>query len=211
MRILVMGASSGIGAQVVRAAAARGHEVRAMARGIDPGAVRPGVENLRGDATDPDDVARAVAGVDAVVQALGVRESVATLLRPVTLFSTATEVLVPAMRAAGVPRLVAITGFGAGDSRRALSLPERLGHDLILGRVYADKTRQEELVKASALDWTIVRPTILTDGPAGGRYEVLDEPERWRNGLISRRDVAAFVVDMLERGAFTGRDVVVTR
>ena len=206
-----MGASSGIGKLVLEEAVARDHTVRAMSRGIDPDATRPGVEPFRGDALVPGDVARAVDGVDAVVQALGIRETPGNLLREVTLFSRATQVLIPAMQAAGVSRVIAVTGFGAGESRAAMSRVERLGHDLLLGRVYADKTRQEGLLKDSALDWTIVRPTILTNGARSGTYQVLSEPERWRNGMIARADVAAFVVDALEQGAHPRGEVVLTR
>jgi uncharacterized protein YbjT (DUF2867 family) len=132
------------------------------------------------------------------------------LWREVTLFSEATAILLPAMQTAGVRRLVAITGFGAGDSRAAMSRPERFGHRLLLGKPYADKDRQEAMLTASDLDWTIVRPTILTNRPGRGRYTVLAEPGDWRNGLISRADVARFVVDEIEAGDYLQRAVVVT-
>jgi uncharacterized protein YbjT (DUF2867 family) len=99
-----------------------------------------------------------------------------------------------AKNGAGIRRLVAVTGFGAGDSRARLSLPERAVHRLLLGPAYDDKDRQEVLIRGSGLDWLIVRPTILTNGPRTGRYRVLVEPGSWRNGLISRADVADFLV-----------------
>jgi putative NADH-flavin reductase len=129
----------------------------------------------------------------------------------VTLFSEATKTLLPAMAEAGVSRLVMVTGFGAGSSKAALSRLERFGHGFVFGRPYADKDRQEELLKVSDRDWTIVRPTILTNSPASGRYKVLTDPATWRNGLISRADVAAFVVDAIERGDHVRCDVVITR
>jgi uncharacterized protein YbjT (DUF2867 family) len=95
---------------------------------------------------------------------------------------------------AGVRRLVAVTGFGAGDSRGRFSLPERAVHRLLLGPAYDDKDRQEVLIRGSGLDWLIARPTILTNGPRTGRYRVLVEAPSWRNGLISRADVADFLV-----------------
>ena len=170
-----------------------------------------GLEPFPGDTLEGEDVRRALVGVDAVVQALGIKESIAMLWQEVTLFSRATEVLLPAMHEAGVSRLIAVTGFGAGASRRSLSPPERFVHGLVLGKPYADKDRQEALIKASDLDWTIVRPTILTNSRATGRYKVLAEPATWRNGLISRADVASFIVGEIERGDHIRADVVVTR
>jgi putative NADH-flavin reductase len=152
-------------------------------------------EPFAGDATDRDDLHRALQGVDAVVVALGVGPGAARRMQPVTLFSKATELLVEAMEAQGPRRLVVVTGYGAGDSRAAMNRLEGFGHRLLLGRAYADKDRQEAIIAQSDLDWTIVRPTILTNGPATGDYQVLSDPDSWRNGLVSRSDVAQFLVD----------------
>ncbi|MBS3748016.1 MAG: SDR family oxidoreductase, partial [Wenzhouxiangellaceae bacterium] len=67
-------------------------------------------------------------------------------------------------------------------------------------RAYADKSVQEKVVQRSSLDWTIVRPTILTNGRATGKYKVLADPESWRNGFISRADVADFLVESALEG-----------
>ncbi|MBP0483387.1 SDR family oxidoreductase [Sagittula sp. M10.9X] len=197
MKVLVIGASRGIGAAVVEEALAAGHTVRAMARHVDRIAAREGLEIVPGDATKPDDLAPALDGVDAVVMTLGINESVAMLWRRVTLFSDATRALIPLMEARGIRRLIAVTGIGAGDSIGALSTPERLGQKFFLSEPYKDKTRQEELIKASSLDWTIVRPTILTHNRASRDYRVMVQPGEWRMGVISRADVADYVVRAL--------------
>lgn len=209
MKLLVIGATQGIGADTVSEALARGHTVRAMARGAD--ALEPGerLEPFAGDATDPEDVARALSGVDAVIVTLGIRERLAMLWQEERLFSTATGVLLPLMAAHGPARLIVVTGFGAGESRAAMSAPERLGHKAILGRPYADKDRQEALVEASDLDWTIVRPVILTNSEARDTVRVLDDPATWRNGLVSRKSVARVLVDLAESGAHSRQGVVV--
>ena len=93
------------------------------------------------------------------------------------------------MAAKSVKRLVVVTGFGAGRSRSAMSSLEGFGHKMFLGRPCAAKDRQEELLVAGALDWTIARPVILTNRPASGRIRVLEDPKTWRNGLIARADV----------------------
>lgn len=193
--VLIMGASKGIGRRAVDYALERGCTVRAMARGAEKIEIEHDrLEKFSGDATERDDVHRALEGTDAVILALGVPSGPTRLMQPVTLFSRSTEILVAQMEANGPKRLVVVTGFGAGESRHAMNAVEELGHRLLLGRAYADKDVQEEIVERSSLDWTIVRPTILTNGPATGEYQVLNTPESWRNGLISRADVAEFLV-----------------
>jgi putative NADH-flavin reductase len=193
--ILIVGASGGIGLEAVKLGLERGHAIRAMARSADRIAIEhPALERYAGDATDPGAVQAALRGVTAVIQAVGVAPSLERTFKPVHLFSETTRVLVPEMERAGVRRLVAVTGFGAGDSRRSLSLLERLPHRLLLGQAYDDKDRQEAIIRESDLDWLIVRPTILTNGARRGRYKVLGDPAQWRNGLISRADVADFLI-----------------
>jgi putative NADH-flavin reductase len=193
--VLIIGASGGIGIEAVHLALERGLRVRAMARSADRIQIdNPALETRSADASDPEAVRAALEGVDAVIQVVGVAPSLRRMFTPIDVFSKTTEVLVSEMAPAGVKRLVAVTGFGAGDSREAFSLPERISHRLVLGTAYADKDRQEAIIRESDLDWLIVRPTILTNGRGRGRYQVLVHPDEWRNGLISRRDVADFLV-----------------
>jgi uncharacterized protein YbjT (DUF2867 family) len=211
MRIAVIGASRGIGRKVVEYALERGHAVRAVARSaesIEIGA--DGFEPVAGDATDPEVLARAVAGVDAVILCLGVPRDIRAL-KPTTLFSTATQALIPVMEDAGVRRLLTVTGFGAGDSYGKLSTPEKITFKLFLGRAYADKAIQEDLIRGSTLDWTIARPGILTDAPMSGKYQVLVEPETWRQGIIGRADVAHFLVHAAEDGSYIGKTPALQR
>ena len=209
-RLLVIGASRGIGLQVVERALAEGYVVRAFAReaaGI--GLSHSRLEKWPGDALNRDDVETALKGATAVVQALGVTPSLERTFRPVTLFSEATRALLPAMTKAEVKRLVSITGFGAGDSARRMRRIERMPFQFFLGRAYADKSVQERLIRSSDRNWTIVRPVVLTNGPRTGRYEVLNEPRDWRNGFISRADVADFVVHALEDSTTVGEAPVI--
>jgi putative NADH-flavin reductase len=203
-RILVIGASRGIGREVTREAASRGHEVRAMSRSASTSTTRgaSSVESFEGDAMVAGDIRAALDGVDVVVQALGVPVSLDLLTKPVTLFSKATRILLPEMAAADVPALVAITGFGAGDSQRAINPLHRIPFELTLRRAYDDKTRQENLIEESDLDWLIVRPGILISAPASRAPRVLTEPKDWRNGIVSRSAVATFIVDRIEAGHY---------
>ncbi|NBB93407.1 MAG: SDR family NAD(P)-dependent oxidoreductase [Gammaproteobacteria bacterium] len=193
--ILIIGASRGIGRHAVDHAIERGCSVRAMARSADDiGLEHERLEKFAGDATDSADVRDALDDVDAVILALGLSPGLAKRRSKVTLFSRATEILVGEMASRGPRRLVVVTGYGAGESRKSMSRIEGLGHRLLLGGAYDDKDIQERIVENSSLDWTIVRPTILTNGPATGRFEVLETADAWRNGLISRRDVAEFLI-----------------
>jgi putative NADH-flavin reductase len=211
MKITVIGASRGIGRKVVDYALSRGHEVRALARSADSmGIEAAGFEPVAGDATDPVTLARAIADVDAVILTLGVPHDFRALKRT-TLFSDATRALLPVLEAAGVRRLLVVTGFGAGDSETKLSTLEKIPFKLILGRAYADKAVQEDLIKASTLDWTIARPGILNDNAMSGKYKVLVEPETWRQGIISRADVAHFLVHAAEDGSHIGQTPAIQR
>ncbi len=140
-----------------------------------------------------------------VVQTLGVDISPRAIVERTTLFSRSTRILVDAMKAAGVKRLIAVTGLGAGDSRgHGGFLYDAVVFPLLLKRVYDDKDVQERIIKSSGLDWTIVRPGLLTNSPATGRYRVLTTSKDWRFGIISRADVADFIVRQIDDRALIG-------
>lgn len=201
MRILIIGASKGIGLETTRQALEAGHHVRALARSAAAMTFsHPNLEKVRGDALNPGDVEAALAGVDVVIQTLGV--GFGDLFKPVSLFSEATRVLVAAMKAKGVKRLICLTGFGAGDSSASIGLLQQLPFNIVFGRAYGDKGVQERLIKESGLDWTIARPGVLTNGRRTGRYKILSQPSQWRNGIISRADVADFLVRQIEDQAY---------
>ena len=120
MHVLLIGASKGIGLETTRKALDAGHNVRAFARSAASiNLSYPKLEKVRGDALKTEDVEAALIGMDVAIQTLGV--GLSDLFRPVHLFSDATRVLVPAMKARGVKRLICVTGFGAGDSRASIS------------------------------------------------------------------------------------------
>jgi len=195
-----MGASKGIGLETVQKAIDSRHLVRAFARSAyEIGINNPELEKFRGNALDHDDVCAALNDVDVVVKTLGV--GLKELFAPVSLFSEATKLLLPAMKSSGVKRLICITGFGAGDSSQSISAFQRLPFDAVFGRAYADKTIQEQLIKSSDLDWTIVRPGVLTGKFCAGNYQAFDQHKDWRNGIIARSDVADFCIKQMTNTA----------
>lgn len=195
MKILVLGATGGTGRLIVGEAVAKGHDVVALVRSKASAAGLAGAELVEGDARDEAALSRAIAGCDGVVSSLGTAISP---FREVTLLSTATRALVSVMARQHVGRLVCITGMGAGDSRgHGGLLYDRLFQPLLLRKVYEDKDRQEDIIRASALDWIIVRPTLLNDEPARGRIRALTDLSGVHGGRIARADVADFVVRQL--------------
>lgn len=196
--VLVIGASRGIGLETVKAALAAGHNVRAFARSAAGIPINdPKLTKIAGDALSRSDLEKTLSGADAVIQSLGVTAP-KDLIFGTTLFSSSTRVLVDAMQAANVKRLIAVTGAGAGNSRGRINpLYDYLMFPILLQRVYSDKDIAEEIIANSTLDWTIARPGLLTNGAATGRYKALPDMKDWRGGAISRADVADFLVKQL--------------
>ena len=194
MRVAVLGATGSTGRLVVAELVRRGHEVTALSR-TAPSASAPEVRWVEGDARDAAVVAELVKGAGAVVSALGPRKGDATLHRDVT------PHLVSAMRAAGVRRFVGVSGAGIDVPGDRKSPRDRLISALVRrfgGEAVRDKAVERELWAATDLDWTLVRPPRLVDGPATGAVEhsAARSPSRTS---ISRADLAAFVVDLVEQ------------
>ena len=206
-KILVLGATGGTGRLIVKEALARGYDVSALVRSADKGRDLGGVKLVIGDARDGAVMREAVRGQDAVVSALG---TPASPFREVTLLSSATRKLVDAMKDEGVARLVAITGIGAGNSAgHGGFLFDKLIFPLLLRHVYADKNRQEAIIRESGLDWVVVRPAILNDNPGRGAVRALDDLSAFHGGAIARADVARFVLDQIDDGTWVHRSPLI--
>ena len=199
-KVLIIGASRGIGLETVRAALRAGHSVRALARSAASIPIQDAnLEKVSGDALDRDTIRNALQDVDVVIQTLGVDFVPRLIFEGTSLFSRSTRILVDAMKAVGVKRLVSVTGLGAGDSRgHGGLLYDAIVFPLLLKRVYDDKDVQEQIIKSSGLDWTIARPGRLIDNPATGRYLALATSTDWRAGSITRADVADFLVRQID-------------
>jgi uncharacterized protein YbjT (DUF2867 family) len=165
---------------------------------------------MAGDALEMATMKRALTGVDVVTQSLGVPAGPEIILKPTRFFSKATQVLVTAMEEAQVKRLICVTGFGAGNSRGRGGFLYNAAFHLLLGRVYDDKDVQERIVRRSKLDWVIVRPVVLTNGPKTNAYRALVDPRGWTCGFISRADVADFLVKQIDDNAFLRKTPVLT-
>lgn len=199
MKITVVGGNKGTGAQVVRIAAEQGHEVTSLSR-TPPAAPRAGVRELSGDALDPETARQAVDGADAVVVTVGGSSGAGRHRTEVT------RSVLAAMRDAGVRRIVVQSSLGVGDSMGLMPAPARVFAKAVLGRALADHAEQEAAVAASGLDWTVVRPGGLADGPVPGSVVAQESGEaRSMKARISRADVATYIVDALADPTTFGR------
>ncbi len=201
MNIIVFGATGTVGRHIVDRALLQGHDVTAFARSAASVPLsHPNLSVIEGDVMREDDVMSAMAGHEAVIVALGAG-------RNGTVRSAGTQHIVDAMKRQGVSRLIVQSTLGAGDSRPALNFFwKRIMFGLLLRPAYADHQRQEEIVAASGLEWTLVRPSAFSDGPATNKYHHGFAPTIKGLALkISRADVAGFVLRQLTDLTYLGR------
>ncbi|HVH88226.1 MAG TPA: SDR family oxidoreductase [Terriglobales bacterium] len=195
MKLLVIGSTGGTGRELVKQALEQGHEVTAFARA--PEKLSLAHQNLRivkGDVTDDRAVEQAVAGQDGVLCALGTQ-----VIRKNTIQSDGARNLVRAMQKNGVRRLVLESSLDVGDSRGQLGFFfAHVIRPTILKNIFNDKELQEQIVRESRLDWIIVRPAMLTDGPRTGNYRAgFAAADKTIKRKISRADVADFMLKQL--------------
>ena len=192
MKLLVLGATGNTGIQVVEQALQRGHSVVAVVR--SPGKVtpRPNLTVIEGDVTKVEDLAAAMAGVDAVIGTLGPRD-----LKPTTIYSDSTRALIAAMKQSGVKRMIMVTAALLFDMKGLV--PRFLGW--LLRNGMSDARRLEALVRDSGLEWTIVRPPRLTNKKLIGRYREAVDALPENGGVISRADTAHWLLETAEHAA----------
>ncbi len=191
MQILVLGATGGVGLEIVRNAIDQGHSVTALVR--SPQSLHPfgsGVTVLSGNLLNRSDLHSAIRGKDAVLSGFGPRTPIAQDDRD--LIQRFAAVLTAAMREAAVSRLIVVsTAFLFRDS---IIPPTHLAGRLFFAHVVADSTVAEATYQQSSLDWTIVRPPRLTDKAYTGRYRVREGHLPHFGFTVSRADVADFMV-----------------
>ncbi len=196
MKITIFGSTGGTGRELVRLGLDCGHTVTAFVR---EEAKLADVRNdqlrvVQGDVLDRSTVSEGVAGQEAVLSAIGAGRA-RTRLR-----EDGTSNIIEAMEQAGVKRLVSLSSLGIGDSRSNLPFVLRFViFPTVLRHTMADHERQERVIRQSNLDWTIVRPSYLTDGPHTGTYlHGFSATEKNLKGRISRADVADFMLKQLD-------------
>jgi len=194
MELLIIGATGTTGREVVKQALSLGHRVTAFSRNPEPlRQIRHhNLQLMSGDVMDALSVEKAVRGKDAVLSTLGAG-------RKGMIRSEGTRHVIQAMQKNKVRRFICQTTLGAGDSRVHLNFFwKHIMFGLMLREAYRDHEVQERYIMNSNLEWTIVRPAALTDGPATGQYRHgFGEEERGLRLKVSRQDVALFMLMQL--------------
>lgn len=209
MQLTVFGATGRTGRRIVEQALARGHHVVALCRKAGAlGIEHPHLETFEGQLTDPRAVERALAGSDAAVITFGPRPPDCEVF-----CAPATAAILDAMRRQGVRRIICLTGAMIGEGVRRSWVFGQLTrfYRRRMPEPAKDRAEQERLVKASGLEWTLVKPPRLTENPGTGRYTWGPEVRVGLLSRISRADVARFILDELESSRNVGRAVVVRR
>ena len=204
MNVIVFGATGTVGRLAVDQMLRDGHAVTAFARNPDKLDPHPNLTLHAGDAMIAADVQAAMAGHDAAVITFGAGMSRRSRVR-----SQGTLNVINAMQAHGVRRLICQSTLGAHDSWDNLNFFwKRIMFGALLAPVFRDHELQENLVRASGLDWTIVRPSAFTDGPATGTYkEAFDTSVKMLSLKIARADVAGFLTRQLSDHRYSGQAV----
>ncbi|WP_165774118.1 NAD(P)-dependent oxidoreductase [Mycolicibacterium sphagni] len=193
MKLLVLGATGRTGAQLIAQALARDDTVAALTRHPSAGAAtNPRLQWIAGDATDQVALTAALDGVDAVLCALGPKATRSIL--STDLMRATIDALIPAMSAQGVNRVVLLSALGVGRSADHAPRSFRLAFRTVGRAIGTDKARAEDFLVASDLDWTIVYPPSLTDGPRTGIYRHGEALTLHGMPRISRADVADFML-----------------
>lgn len=210
MRLTIFAATGGIGGHTLEQALASGHDVTAVVR--NPSKLRKrDVRIVTADlaAPAPGVLESAVKGADAVLSGLGARSA-----SEAGVAWQGTRAIVAAMKATGVRRIVVVSAAPVGTVPSP-GRPNPPKHDpgdgffmrhlfspmtkAALSKHYADLAQMEDVLRDSALDWTIVRPPRLTDKPLTGTYRVAYGQNLLRGLFISRADVAQFMLRALDR------------
>ncbi len=215
MKLTIVAATGGIGRQILQQAVAAGHDVTAVVR--NPAKLTANVRVIQADLSDPDPaaLAAAMAGADAVLSGLGAHsrgdEDIA---------AGGTQAIVTAMKTAGSRRIIVVSAAPIGtvpspgrphppkhDPGDAFFMRYLLGPAVkaVFRGHYADLARMEDVLRDSGLDWTVVRPPRLTDKPATGRYRTAAGQNVRGGALISRADVAGFMLALAARPETAGQ------
>lgn len=207
MKLIVFGATGGIGRLLIAGAVQRGHSVTAFVRSPEALPAQDGLRVVQGDLFDPQAVGDAIDGQSAVFSALGART-----LKANPILSRALPLIISGMHFHMVDRIIAVGAAGALSPAGKYQPPFAnlifaVARSTFLRHPMADQRAQERLLAASDLDYTIVRPPRLTDCPPTGRYRVLPDALPSSSRHISRADVADFMLQQLTDPRFHRRGV----
>jgi putative NADH-flavin reductase len=216
MKILLLGATGRTGKWVYQKSLEHGYSIHCLARNTERIEKHDQVSLFEGDASNPDDLATTIAGCNAVISVLNISRRSdfpwSALRTPKNYLSKTMGNLVPIAEKNKVNRIIICSAWGVSET--AWDIPgwfKWLIQNSNIGVAYKDHERQENIISDSSLNWTIVRPTGLTPLPKEQRVlEILDNDSR-PNLTISRRSLATFLVNCLERDDLMKKKVVISK
>lgn len=200
MKIAVLGATGPTGMEIVRQALAAAHDVSAVARRPYPMEEDLNLRVIRGDVVNPDFLRTAIAGVDAVLSALGSRD----MKHPTTIYSASANAVVTATRVTATRRFICISALPVTPEQQKPALNRYILDPLLyrfFGGGYDDMRRMEEILGASELDWTVFRPPYLLNAPARSRYRTAIDAPLSKAFVLTRSDLAAAMLDAITNRA----------
>jgi len=207
VNLLVLGATGGSGRHIVSQALAAGHTVTVFVR--DPAKAPAPHDRLRvvtGSLLDEAALTATVRGQDGVISAIGRGRS----FKSEHLMEQVVPHLLSAMKAAGVRRLIFMSALGVGDSYQDSPIIGKLFFRTLLRGIYADKAVGDRLIRTSGLDWTLVQPSQLTDGPLTRNYRHGERLALSGIAQVSRADVADFILGCLIAPQTIGATLIVS-
>lgn len=191
--LAVLGATGRAGRLVVEEALARGWRVRAIARDPAKLPAREGLEVVKGEVTSASDVLALVTGCDAVVSALGIVKGGRG-----DICSTGTTHALAAMKQLGIKRYVVVGGAGSqapGENKPLSGKLINVAMKAFMGDIVRDKEKELALLAQSDVEWTVVRPPMIVEGPKGPVRVGEKGPPAMK---VSYASLAAFLVDEVE-------------
>ena len=196
MIITIIGASGGLGLETVKRGLHRKHSITTLSRSEIQIKEKNSVQMILGDATNKADLLHSIQDAEAIIVTLGTSKN----MKSTTLFSDFAKLVVEinAENKITVP-FIFVTGFGAGESKNYVSWLVKIFLKYLLKDVYADKTKMEEIITHSDLNWTVVRPGRLLDKELTEKYRIESKLFKGINiGGINRADVADFLIKQAE-------------
>jgi len=206
VKLIVLGGTGGTGRQIVQQALEADHDVTVVARNPAKVAQQPRLRIVAGDAADTAKMIDAMRGQDAVISALGRGLS----FKSEHLIERSVPGILIAMKTAGVRRLIVMSAWGVGDTKQDAPLLPKIFFNTLLRGIYADKLAGDEMIRKSDLDWTIVLPTKLHDGPLTRTYRSGERLPIKGMPSISRADTAHFMLDRINDRASIRQSLVVS-
>ena len=197
MNITIIGASGGIGLETVKRGLNRKHSITTLSRSEIAIEEKNSLNVILGDATNKADLLNSIQSAEAIIVTLGTGKN----MKPTTLFSDFAKLIVEIHKEnkIAIP-FIFVTGFGAGESKNYVSWAVKIFLKYFLKDVYADKTKMEEIITNSDLNWTVIRPGRLLDKELTEKYRVENKLFKGINiGGINRADVADFLIKQAEK------------